>query len=143
MHPKSELHFIEYYNHRHWHMSGPYYISSFFSTNLQKNKGHCFTVLDLATSMFKQPRRVVQSNPSKFSLQDSLQKINPTNLLNSLSKPISKRFIKSRLVGVSSEPQDIKQQKPEFRIPFQPIRRELRPETSKFSLRQRLNAHNS
>ena len=111
-------------------MSGPK-PSTIFSTNL-KNKGHCFSDLDLATSKIQTTQEGCPTpRPHHFS-PDGPCKPGPTfyhpNQPDQPSEPITaqqicfitnpKRFIEIWLVGGSSEPQDKEEQKPEFGFPF-------------------------
>ena len=78
MHQKSKLHFIECLHHRHLaYVRAKLHFNDHFSTNLQKNKGHSFSVLSW-------PHRG-SNNPGGLSNQ-SAAKFAPSQLLNGSSK---------------------------------------------------------
>ena len=129
--------------HRYWHTSGPP-PSTFFSPKLQKNKGHCFSVLDLATSRFKQPRRVVQLYNSQH-LGDPCGCNNQgrrfiTQIKSTNQNTASQRLVEKPHVGGSSERAKQDEKKPEFRFKIRPIRTKLRAENAENSLRRRIIA---
>ena len=78
MHPKSKLHYIECFCHRHWHMSGPNCISTITSRRIyKKNKGHSFSVLSWPHRGSNSPGGLSNQSAAKFA---------PSQLLNGSSK---------------------------------------------------------
>ena len=127
MHPKPELQYIECFCHRHWHMSGPNCISTITSRRIYKK-------IKAIPSLFFLGHIEVQTAQEGCPISHQ----SPTN--HGAANTSNERIVKNQRIGVSSEPQNIKEQKPELRFEIQPIRRKLRLKTSNFSLRQRLNA---
>ena len=68
-------------------------------------------------------------------------RVHQSLLADQPSKLTYERFIETRRVAISLEPQKQDEKKPELKFEFGPTRKKLRAKTSKISLRQRSNAN--
>ena len=142
MHPKSKLHYIECFCHRHWHMSGPYYISS---RRIYKK------IKAIASLFLIWPHRG-SNNPGGLSNSTTLNiwvipvvaitraaVLSPT-IKSTNQNTASQRLVEKPHVGGSSERAKQDEKKPEFRFKIRPIRTKLRAENAENSLRRRIIA---